>query len=80
MPTEWQSKPLWKSRTFLSLAVAIAAMVLRFFGIDVDLGQITADHVLTLGEVVAVAFSVVAHFFNYKRTGPLTLGSDSPTG
>jgi hypothetical protein len=76
---KWQDKPLWKSRTWMSLALTVIVVILGFFGIEgAAIKEFGADNVITLGEVATGLLIVAAHFFNYKRTGPLTLGTPKP--
>jgi len=72
----WRAKTVLRSRTIVSISVAIIGFTLGLFGIDVDLGTVisSADG-LQLGELITGIGLVLAYFFRkYIKTDLSTPG------
>ena len=59
------------SRTIIILILTAAAVVLKYFGIDIDLGDPEiAEGGWTLMEIAAWLLGVAAYYFRTKATAP----------
>ena len=72
----WKAMTIFRSRTILSIAVAIIGFTLGLFGLDVDLGGvIEAADGLQLGELLTALGLLAAAFFRkYLKTDLTTPG------
>lgn len=72
----WKANTVLRSRTIVSIGVAIIGFTLGLFGVDVDLGSVieSADG-LQLGELLTGVGLVLAYFFRrYLKTDLTTPG------
>lgn len=69
----WESKPLVKSKTIITIAGTILFFVLgKFFGIEIEWQHIVGDDgILTAYEAILLLGAIVAAWFRKVATGPI---------